>query len=136
MSRKLILTRQYCETHGISLQQLLSTPESLANVAYSRWLIDTGLRGDSLDLQVATTPCLIGYGLIGARLLVATEGVDKSEQNPYWSWIAQYGNPKFQAAVQTGTGTTDRMLFGERSKYQVPRRYTRDSCFGFVAVGS
>ncbi|KII83028.1 hypothetical protein PLICRDRAFT_180797 [Plicaturopsis crispa FD-325 SS-3] len=98
---------KYCETHGISLQQLLSTPESLANVAYSRWLIDTGLRGDSLDLQVATTPCLIGYGLIGARLLVATEGVDKSEQNPYWSWIAQYGNPKFQAAVQTGTDTLE-----------------------------
>lgn len=93
---------QSCEKYGISRAELLATPESLANIAYNRFVLDTSMRGDQLDLRVVTAPCLIGYGEVGKRLLNATEGVDKSDKNPYWSWIEDYGGVGFQGAVTAG----------------------------------
>ncbi|KAI5478580.1 hypothetical protein MNV49_004839 [Pseudohyphozyma bogoriensis] len=92
----------FCEKFGISRDQLLAVPESISNVAYNRYVLDTSMKGDLLDCRVVTAPCLIGYGQVGARLVKATDGVDKSGGNPYWSWIAEYGGDWYQGAVKTG----------------------------------
>ncbi|KAI9321645.1 Phosphomethylpyrimidine kinase-domain-containing protein [Dichotomocladium elegans] len=60
---------KYCEKWGISKEEILSTPESVYNVAYTRYVLDKGATGDQLDLQVAMAPCLLGYGEIGINLV-------------------------------------------------------------------
>ncbi|KAI9243721.1 Phosphomethylpyrimidine kinase-domain-containing protein [Phascolomyces articulosus] len=59
---------KYCEEWGISKQDILTTKESVYNVAYTRYVLDKGATGDQLDLQVAMAPCLLGYGEIGIYL--------------------------------------------------------------------
>ncbi|GAA6021923.1 hypothetical protein JCM10207_002601 [Rhodosporidiobolus poonsookiae] len=94
---------KYCETFGISYATLLSTPESVTNVAYTRFVLDTTMRGDLVDALVVKHACLLGYGVAGARLLAKTEGVDRSEKNVYWNWIKEYGGDWYQGAVKKGT---------------------------------
>lgn len=45
-------------------------PEARATLAYTRYVLDTGNRGDLLDLHVALAPCLVGYGEIANWLNV------------------------------------------------------------------
>ncbi|KAM0747349.1 hypothetical protein T439DRAFT_350145 [Meredithblackwellia eburnea MCA 4105] len=93
---------KYCETYGIPRSELMTVPESVSNVAYTRYVLDVSAKGDLLDSRVVTAPCLIGYGHVGARLVKATQGVDRSEKNPYWGWIKEYGSDWYQGAVKTG----------------------------------
>ncbi|KAL8292310.1 hypothetical protein RQP46_001776 [Phenoliferia psychrophenolica] len=94
---------KYCEKYGISREELLAVEESVECVAYTRYELDVAMKGDLLDARVVTHPCLLGYGQVGAWLLAATEGVDKTESNPYWGWVKEYGGDWFQGAVKTGT---------------------------------
>lgn len=100
---------KYCETHNISQSELLATPESITNIAYNRYVLDIGNKGSLLDLRVVTAPCLIGYGVVGKRLVEAPHGegqlVDRSDKNIFWSWIEEYGGDWYQGAVKTGIGT-------------------------------
>ncbi|GAA5860827.1 hypothetical protein JCM1840_001979 [Sporobolomyces johnsonii] len=97
---------KYCETYGISRAALMAVPESVTNIAYTRYVLDVSAKGDLLDARVVTAPCLIGYGEVGRRLVAAREGVDRDEaSNPYWGWIKEYGGEWYQGAVQTGIGT-------------------------------
>ncbi|GAA5952245.1 hypothetical protein JCM21900_000465 [Sporobolomyces salmonicolor] len=96
---------KYCETYGISRAALMAVPESVTNIAYTRYVLDVSAKGDLLDSRVVTAPCLIGYGEVGRRLVAAQEGVDRDEaSNPYWGWIKEYGSEWYQGAVQTGIG--------------------------------
>lgn len=54
----------FCQEWGISEQELEALPEARATLAYTRYVLDTGNRGDLLDLHVALAPCLVGYGEI------------------------------------------------------------------------
>ncbi|KAK4046585.1 trifunctional hydroxymethylpyrimidine kinase/phosphomethylpyrimidine kinase/thiaminase [Microbotryomycetes sp. JL201] len=97
------LTAFYCEKYGISREQLQLVPESVTNVAYTRYVLDVSSKGDLLDNKVVTAPCLIGYGQVGHTLLNASDdSVNKSSTNEYWSWIEEYGSDWFQQAVRTG----------------------------------
>ena len=46
----------YCKEWGISEQELADLPEARATLAYTRYVLDTGNRGDLLDLHVALSP--------------------------------------------------------------------------------
>ncbi|KAF9898786.1 hypothetical protein BX616_003613, partial [Lobosporangium transversale] len=59
---------EYCAKWGISYEEMIKTPESMGNIAYTRYVLDIGMTGDLLDLGLAIAPCLIGYGHIGRRL--------------------------------------------------------------------
>ncbi|MEZ1817447.1 hypothetical protein QVM29_32325, partial [Pseudomonas aeruginosa] len=54
-----------CGREGISEETLQRTPESPANMAYTRFVQATGYAGDMLDLLAALSPCVFGYGQIG-----------------------------------------------------------------------
>jgi thiaminase/transcriptional activator TenA len=73
-----------------------AVPEAPATVAYTRYVLDCGLRGDLLDLQVALAPCIVGYGEIGARLLERA----RLDGNPYRAWIEMYGGADYQAVAR------------------------------------
>lgn len=85
---------------------LEATKASNAGIAYSRYILDVASAGDMLDLTVATTPCLLGYGEIGKRLLgKPANEVDCSDKNRYYSWAVAYAQDEYQTAVRTGRGT-------------------------------
>ncbi|GAA6002993.1 uncharacterized protein JCM10292_000286 [Rhodotorula paludigena] len=103
---------KYCETYGISREQLQAVPESITNIAYTRYVLDVSSRGDLLDARVVTAPCLIGYGHVGARLVSSNPGVevDSSDKNPYWGWIQEYGGDWYQGAVRKGIELLEQTL--------------------------
>ena len=88
---------KYCAGWGITEDDLMALPEARATMAYTRYVLDAGNRGDLVDLHVALAPCLIGYAEIATWLnsqpFVVREG------NPYSNWIAMYASDEFQAAA-------------------------------------
>ena len=57
-----------CGEWGISPEELEQAPEARATMAYTRFVLEAGHRGDLLDLMCALSPCVIGYAEIGAAL--------------------------------------------------------------------
>lgn len=56
MDVELDLHISYCKEWGISEAELANLPEARATLAYTRYVLDTGNRGDLLDLHVALSP--------------------------------------------------------------------------------
>lgn len=92
----------YCAEFGLSKEDIVKIPESQACTAYSRFVLDIGSSDDSLALQIALSPCLIGYGEIGRRLYNDPKTV--REGNPYWRWISNYAKDDYTESVIIGTG--------------------------------
>ena len=86
-----------CEGWGLSAADVEATEEAQATVAYTRFVLDVGMSGDLLDLQVALIPCTLGYAEIGRRL--APAGIAAiPDDHPYRAWIAEYSGEAFQQA--------------------------------------
>ncbi len=88
-----------CAEEGISEPDLAATVESPANLAYTRFVMDAGLKGDLLDLLVALAPCVFGYGEIGTRLAQETDGPPAG--HPYRDWISTYAGQDYQGVCAT-----------------------------------
>lgn len=80
-----------CAREGISEEQLLTSAEEHENIAYTRYVMDTGLSGDLLDLLATLAPCVFGYHEIGLRLKECTETTPL-----YREWIDTYSAPDYQ----------------------------------------
>src|SRR5260370_2900871 len=52
---------EYCRGWGLSEAAMAQEPEALETIAYTRFVLDRGLAGDRLDLEVALAPCVVGY---------------------------------------------------------------------------
>ena len=88
----------YCGKWRITERELRELPEERATLAYTRYVLDTGNRGDLLDLHVALAPCLIGYGEIANWIMAQPSTV--LDGNPYAEWIAMYSSDEFQSAMK------------------------------------
>ena len=89
----------YCRQWGIGEDDLACLPEAKATLAYTRYVLDTGSRGDLLDMHVALAPCLVGYGEI-ANWLNDRHDTRRGEGNPFDAWIAMYESDEFQTAMR------------------------------------
>ncbi|TFK32592.1 Ribokinase-like protein [Crucibulum laeve] len=97
--------KTYCLTFGITEEDLESTPETSATMAYGAYLIDIGVRGDSTVLLVALLACLLGYGEVGLWLkkqAAAPNSWVKVVDNPYQKWMDDYSGADYQNAVHLG----------------------------------
>ncbi|GAA5895797.1 hypothetical protein JCM6882_001383 [Rhodosporidiobolus microsporus] len=102
---------KYCKKFGITFSELSSAPESVTNIAYTRFVLDATMRGDLVDALVVKHSCLLGYGEVGARLVEQVEGVERDEaKNPYWGWVSEYGGSWYQGAVKMGTDLLEKTL--------------------------
>lgn len=99
----------YCKEWGISEEELARLPEARATLAYTRYVLDTGNRGDLLDLHVALSPCMVGYGEI-ANWLNSRADTLRGERNPYNAWIAMYESDEFQQAMKAEIRWLDERL--------------------------
>ncbi|WP_119167469.1 thiaminase II [Algihabitans albus] len=98
LNHELALHVTYCERWGLREADLVRLPEADANRLYTRFVMDTGLSGDLLDLLVALSPCSLGYAEIGRRL--AADPATRLEGNPYRDWIEMYGGSEFQEGAE------------------------------------
>jgi thiaminase (transcriptional activator TenA) len=96
---------RYCEEWGLPEAAVRATPESAETVSYTRYVIDRGLVGDILELEVALAPCTVGYGEVALRILADPRR--RTEGNPYESWIATYADPGYQALAQAAAARID-----------------------------
>ena len=97
----------YCAGWGLSEADLWTMPEDPANMAYTRFVLERGLAGDLLDLLVALAPCVIGYGVIGRRLMA--DPATKLSDNPYKPWIETYAGDDYQELAGNAVVQLDRV---------------------------
>lgn len=99
---------QYCAGWGLSEAEMAAVPEDPACVAYTRYVLDRGMAGDVLDLHAALAPCVVGYGVIGARL-AADPATKRGDGNPYDAWIAMYSGDEYLDVVRASVAQIDRL---------------------------
>src|SRR6201987_3167359 len=78
----------YCRGWGLSEAAMAGEPEALETVAYTRFVLDRGVAGDRLDLEVALAPCIAGYAVIAAERI--GDPASRLEGNPYREWLEMY----------------------------------------------
>jgi len=98
----------YCAQWGVTECAMEAEPEAFGTVAYTRFVLDTGMAGDLIDLYVALAPCAIGYAVIGQQLASAKATV--IDGNPYASWISMYAGEEYQSSVATSSKELDALL--------------------------
>jgi thiaminase/transcriptional activator TenA len=107
INQEMRLHVETCAGWGISEDQMAATPEARANMAYTRFVLETGVAGDLLDLLTALAPCVIGYGEIGARL--AADPDTRWDGNPYREWLDLYSGDAFQEVGRAASAQLDRV---------------------------
>ncbi|MDI1266513.1 MAG: thiaminase II [bacterium] len=105
-----------CAGWGLSAADLEHAPPAVEMLAYTRYVLDAGMRGDLLALKVALAPCVIGYAEIAARL--ATRPNASAVTNPYSVWIAEYAGAPYQDVAEK----TRTHLEGLADRYATPAR--------------
>jgi thiaminase/transcriptional activator TenA len=98
----------YCSNWGMTESDLEAEDEDFGTVAYTRYVLDAGMKGDIVDLYAALAPCSMGYAEIG-RNLIADENT-MLEGNPFQDWITLYGGDEFQQGAAQGTEHIDVLL--------------------------
>lgn len=93
-----------CATWGVDQARLEQAPESRATLAYTRYVLETGLRGDLLDLHVALSPCVLGYAEIARGI-----APDSGRGNPYRVWIDEYAGAAYQGVAAAAAAHLDRL---------------------------
>src|SRR5436309_4480864 len=83
-----------CAGWGLSAADLEQAPPAVEMLAYTRYVLDAGMRGDLLALKVALAPCVIGYAEIATRLAARPNAL--AATNPYGVWIAEYAGAAYQ----------------------------------------
>jgi thiaminase (transcriptional activator TenA) len=96
-----------CAGWGLSPEDLQQAPPAAEMLAYTRYVLDTGMRGDLLALKVALAPCVIGYAEIATRL--ATQVEASPATNPYRSWIAEYAGTAYQEVAAKALAHLERL---------------------------
>jgi thiaminase (transcriptional activator TenA) len=95
----------YCRGWGLSETAMASEPEALETIAYTRFVLDRGLAGDRLDLEVALAPCIIGYGVIAAER-IGDPGT-RLEGNRYREWLEMYAGSDYQSLAREAETALD-----------------------------
>ncbi len=108
-----------CAKWGLTPADLEAAPESRATMAYTRFVLETGLRGDLLDLHVALAPCVIGYAEIGRDLASMAGALD--EANPYRVWIAEYSGEAYQSVADAARKTLDDLAARSLTEERFPQ---------------
>lgn len=104
----------YCAQWGIDVATLDALPEARATLAYTRYVLDAGARGDLLELRVALAPCLVGYARIGKWL--ASRAETRLEGNPYAAWIEMYTDDAYLSAASEEEAWLDQALAEQPAK--------------------
>lgn len=105
-----------CGGWGLSSADIEAASADGETLAYTRYVLDTGMRGDLLGLKVALSPCVIGYAEIAKRLAEEPGAMDDS--NPYRAWIGEYAGAAYQEVAENAVAQLDDLAM----RYMTPTR--------------
>lgn len=105
-----------CAGWGLTREDLEAAPPAAEMLAYTRYVLDAGMRGDLLALKVALAPCIIGYAEIATRL--AARAGTNIANTPYRSWIREYAGAAYQDVAAKASAHLDRLA----ARYATPAR--------------
>jgi thiaminase/transcriptional activator TenA len=109
---------EYCRGWGLSEAAMAVEPEALETVAYTRFVLDRGLAGDRLDLEVALAPCIVGYAEIATeRIADKATGVDG---NPYREWLEMYAGEEYQSLAREAASALDEQFARRGGEGRLP----------------
>lgn len=109
---------EYCRGWGIDVAAMESAPEAMETIAYTRFVLDRGLAGDRLDLEVALAPCIVGYAEIVAERMADPR--TKLAGNPYKSWLDMYAGGEYQALAGEAKAALDEQFARRGSEGRLP----------------
>jgi thiaminase/transcriptional activator TenA len=95
----------YCRQWGLSEAAMAGAPEALETIAYTRFVLDRGLSGDRLDLEVALAPCIVGYAEIAAERMADPQ--TRHAGNPYREWLDMYAGADYQSLAREAASALD-----------------------------
>ena len=96
----------------LEVEQPKAGAEDTATLAYTRYVLERGLSGDLLDLQIALAPCVLGYAEIGTAL-----AGQAGANNPYSAWIEMYAGEEYQEVARDAAAHIEK-LAAERGAAQ------------------
>src|SRR5438477_7448710 len=102
----------FCRGWGLSEGAMNAEPEAPETIAYTRFVLDRGLAGDRLDLEVALAPCMIGYAEIAAERMA--DPATRHDGNPYREWLEMYAGAEYQSLARDCAASLDEQ-FGRRA---------------------
>ena len=97
----------YCAEWGLTEAEMQAEPEALETIAYTRFVLEAGMAGDRLDLEVALIPCLVGYAEVVERLLADPATVRAG--NPYGAWLDAYSGEDYRRVATAAIDNLDRL---------------------------
>ena len=96
---------EYCRGWGLSEAAMAQEPEAMETIAYTRFVLDRGLAGDRLDLEVALAPCVVGYAEIAAERMA--DPATRHDGNPYREWLDMYAGAEYQSLASEAAAALD-----------------------------
>jgi len=99
---------EYCRGWGLSEAAMAREPEALETIAYTRFVLDRGLAGDRLDLEVALAPCIVGYAEIAAERMA--DPTTRYDGNPYREWLDMYAGAEYQSLAREAAAALDELF--------------------------
>jgi thiaminase/transcriptional activator TenA len=118
VDREMQLHVDFCAGWGLTADDMAGAEEAEATLAYTRYVLERGLAGDLLDLQVALAPCVIGYAEIGRRL--ADDPKTAMVGNPYRTWIESYAGADYQAVADAHQAQMDALMARRGGRGRLP----------------
>lgn len=100
-----------CKKYGISKAKLNNTEEKNKNIAYTRYVLESGYSGDFLDLITTLIPCVIGYAEIGNNIKSY-----KPSNKMYRKWIETYSGEEYQKISKTVGSLFDNAVLNRLGK--------------------
>ena len=95
----------YCRGWGLSEAAIAAEPEAAATIAYTRFVLDRGLAGVRLDLEVALAPCVVGSAGIAAERMADPQ--TRLDGNPYRGWLEMYSGTGYQDLAREAEAALD-----------------------------
>jgi thiaminase/transcriptional activator TenA len=108
----------YCRGWGLSEAAMNAEPEAPETVAYTRFVLDRGLAGDRLDLELALAPCMIGYAEIAADRMA--DPATRHEGNRYRDWLLMYASDEYQQLARTAAAALDEQFAKRGGEGRLP----------------
>jgi thiaminase/transcriptional activator TenA len=96
---------EYCRGWGLSEAAMASGPEAPATIAYTRFVLDRGVAGDRLDLEIALAPCIVGYAVIAAERVA--DPATRLNGNRYREWLEMYSGADYQDLARGAAAALD-----------------------------
>ena len=109
---------EYCRAWGLTEARMAAEPEAMETVAYTRSVLDRGLAGDRLDLEVALAPCMIGYAEIARERMA--DPATRTHDNPYREWLGMYAGDEYQGLARDCAAALDEQFARRGGEGRVP----------------